>query len=114
MTVLTQQNTRPEIAIQPEVHILPLPRCCPVSGNPQPGSVLLVMYTPANHFLEVYSLRKYVDQFVGGFGNVRDMEGMIQTIAEACAQALGTLVTVGALIFLQRGDAMTLIVQAGI
>lgn len=112
MTVLTQPNTRPDVAIQPEVHILPLPRCCPVSGNPQPGSALLIMYQPVAAFLEVYSLRKYVDQFVGGFGNVRDMEGMIQTIAKTCAQVLGTLVTVGALIYLQRGDAMTLIVQA--
>lgn len=111
--LLTQPNTRPDIAVTPEVHILPLPQCCPVSGNPQPGSVLLVMYAPMGCFLEVYSLRHYVDQFVGGFGNVRDMEGMIQTIAGECAQILGTLVTVGALIYLQRGDAMTLIVQAG-
>lgn len=95
-----------------EWHILPLPSMCPVSGNPQPGSTLFVLYKPATAFLEVYSLRADVNAYIGGRGAIRDMEGTIQAIAQDCANAIKTYVVVGAIIRLQRGDTMALMCSA--
>lgn len=94
-----------------EWHVLPLPSMCPVSGNPQPGSVLIVLYQPVACYLEVYSLRQHIHSFIGGKDAIRDMEGAVQQIAQDCAEALKTLVTVGAVIRLQRGDTMLLMCQ---
>lgn len=94
-----------------EWHILPLPSMCPVSGNPQPGSVLIALYQPVGCYLEVYSLHQHIHTFIGGKGAIRDMEGAIQQIAQDCAATLDTLVTVGAVIRLQRGDTMLLMCQ---
>lgn len=44
-------------------------------------------------FLEVASLRAYVDSYIGGRGDVRSMEGMIQQIAQDCANAAESRVT---------------------
>lgn len=105
--LLTQVNTQPDTALL-QWHYLPLPACCPVSGNPQADSFLMLCYTPKACFLEVYSLRKFIDSFVGGREGIRDMEGMIQVIASDCAKALGVVVLVGAWINLQRGDGLRL------
>lgn len=95
-----------------EWHILPLPSMCPISGNPQPGSTLFVLYKPVSYFLEVYSLRADVNAYIGGRGAIRDMEGTIQTIAQDCANAAYVYVVVGAVIRLQRGDTMALLCSA--
>jgi 7-cyano-7-deazaguanine reductase len=95
-----------------EWHILPLPSMCPVSRNPQPGSALYVLYQPKACFLEVYSLRAYVNSYIGGKGAIRDMEGTIQRIAQDCANALDVPVCIGAWIVLQRRDAMALVCNA--
>lgn len=95
-----------------ERHQLPLPRCCPISGNPQPGSTITISYRPKDKFLEVYSLRNYIDEFIGGHEGVRDMEGMIQKIASDCCQTLGVYVRVDAQIILQDGDQMRLVAKA--
>lgn len=92
-------------------HLLPLLPCCPISGNPQKGSTLAILYKPSESFLEVYSLRKYIDSFIGGTDLVRDMEGMIQVIANTCTQILNVPVTVGAFIKLQKADSMIYIAQ---
>lgn len=69
---------------------LELPRCCPVSKNPQPGSALTLRYRAKGCVLEVYSLKQYIQSFVGGHADgTRNMEAMIQNIAQTCADALG-------------------------
>lgn len=79
-----------------ETHELELPSCCPVSGNPMPGSKLCIIYEPAATILEVKSLRDYVDSYRGGRGEVRSMEGMIQQIAQDAAMVLNVYVKVEA------------------
>lgn len=108
--ILTQPRQMPQNLI--EWHIVPLPQCCPISGNPQKGSYLMLCYQPKEVFLEVYSLKAYIDKFVGGYENIRDMEGMIQAICQECANTLGVFVSAGAWIVLQRGDFMSLVVGA--
>jgi NADPH-dependent 7-cyano-7-deazaguanine reductase QueF len=61
---------------------------CPVTGNPQPGSTLTIAYKGATGFLEVAALRSFIDSYIGGRGDVRSMEGMLQQICQACADAL--------------------------
>jgi NADPH-dependent 7-cyano-7-deazaguanine reductase QueF len=92
------------IGVQPRSHDAPvrschsfdLPRMCPVSGNPQPGSVLEVWYTAKDWFLEIETLGEYIHSFIGGkqIGRafVRDMEQTIQSICEACAASVGVRV----------------------
>jgi NADPH-dependent 7-cyano-7-deazaguanine reductase QueF len=111
MTLLTQPNEHPEIKLY-EQHIVKLPACCPVSGNPQAGSTITISYTPAACFLEVYSLQKFVNSFVGGREGVRDMEGMVQVIAHETAKALGVTVKVRADLNLQNEQRMVLRVRA--
>lgn len=73
----------------------------------------MLCYTPKECFLEVYSLRKFIDSFVGGREGIRDMEGMIQSIAAECSRITGVSVIVGAWINLQRGDGLRLFAAAG-
>jgi NADPH-dependent 7-cyano-7-deazaguanine reductase QueF len=77
-------------------HSFDLPRMCPISGNPQPGSVLELWYSADDCYLEIESLGAYIDSFIGGrqIGRVfvRDMEQTIQAIASACASAIGVRV----------------------
>lgn len=77
-------------------HTFDLPRMCPVSGNPQPGSVLEVHYTALDWFLEIETLGEYIASFIGGkqIGRafVRDMEQTIQAIAVECAASVGVRV----------------------
>lgn len=108
----TQPNTNADIAVFQQ-HTIPLPKCCPVSGNPQPGSRIEIRYRAQKTFLEVYSLKKYIDTFVGGHPDgVRDMEGMIQQIAADCCHVLHVYVRVDAHIVLQHGDTMRIIAKA--
>jgi NADPH-dependent 7-cyano-7-deazaguanine reductase QueF len=107
----TQPNLHPDVSVL-ERHELPLPQCCPVSGNPQPGSKVVISYRPSKVFLEVYSLRKHIDLFIGGYEQVRDMEGMIQQIAADCAKVLGVFVRVDAYLVLEHDDLMHLVAKA--
>ena len=91
----TQPNER-RCATMTETHILDLPECCPVSKNPRPGSTIEITYTPGRCYLEVASLKKYIGTYRGGRGEVRSMEGMIQAIAQDCANAVGRRVDVEA------------------
>lgn len=91
-----------------EVHCLDLKRCCPVSGNPQPGSKLTISYEPQDVILEVAALRTYLDSYQGGKGEVRSMEAMIQQITQDCANSLGLYVKVKADLVIEPGQRMKL------
>lgn len=79
------------------------PSCCPVSRNPQSGSVT-VRFRPHGQVLEVYSMENYLKSFVGGHASgERNMEGMIEKIACDCAAALGVRVRVRADMVLDTG-----------
>lgn len=94
------------IGIQPNMHSAPvrschqfdLPRMCPVSGNPQPGSVIEVWYTADQWFLEIETLGSYIASYIGGKPMngklIRDMEQTIQQIAQDCAQSVEVSVVV--------------------
>lgn len=68
--------------------------CCPATHNPLEGSMLTLSYVPMRGYLEVYTLKAILRQFVGGFaGNAnypaeRNMEGMILLISQMAADAL--------------------------
>jgi len=101
--LLTQPNTRPHIKTY-STHTIVFGDMCPVSRNPQTGSTLTVAYRPHLLFLEVDSLYAYVMKYRGGKDDIRDMEGMIQQIAQDCADVIHVRVTVKASIILQRGS----------
>jgi NADPH-dependent 7-cyano-7-deazaguanine reductase QueF len=86
-------NELPNVPMVVE-NILDLPSACPVSRNPQPGSRITIRYRPRSLVLEVAALREYIDSYVGGRGEVRSMEAMIQQIAVDCAVSVGVAVTV--------------------
>ena len=112
-TTLHDSGLRTMAASQYPVHTLlhvtfPLPpSCCPVSRNPQSGSIT-VRFRPCGQVLEVYSVATYLKSFIGGHeSGERNMEGMIELIARDCATALGVRVRVRANMVLDTGH-MTL------
>jgi 7-cyano-7-deazaguanine reductase len=92
-----------------ENHILELPACCPISKNPQPGSTISIVYEPRDLILEVASLRKYIDAYVGGYDGIRSMEGMVQQITADVAEVLGVMVRVEADLILEPKQRMKLV-----
>jgi NADPH-dependent 7-cyano-7-deazaguanine reductase QueF len=107
----TQPNERLCAHIESE-HILGLPACCPISKNPGPGSTIAIRYTPVDTFLEVASLKRYIDSYVGGKGAVRSMEGMIQAIAQDCSDVVRVEVEVLARLNIAPEQQMTLVCVA--
>ncbi len=99
-------------------HTLDIPPCCPVSGNPLPGSTLTISYRAHLLVLEVIALRSYVNSFVGGLrgpdGNidVRDMEGLILRVAHDCADAVGVPVKVRADLRLRPAQRMSVVARS--
>jgi len=91
-----------------EQHELDIPPCCPVTKNPQQGSVIKIKYRPRKTILEVQELEKYIHEYVGGRLDVRSMEGMVQNIAQDCAKTLGVKVKVTAKLFLIPKQRMKL------
>lgn len=93
----TQPNYHPELPTE-SAHRFDLPRMCPVSGNPQPGSVLTVRYVAREWFLEIETLGAYIESYIGGRPMsrdlIRDMEQTIQQIAIDCAASVGVPVVV--------------------
>lgn len=89
-------------------HILPLKPCCPISHNPTEGSKIEIEYRAFESHLEVQSLRDYVDSYVGGKGDIRSMEGMIQQITQDCANAAKTCVHVIATLNINPNQQMIL------
>ncbi len=95
-----------------ETHILPLNPCCPRSGNPLVGSKLTITYRPGDLILEVASLRSYVDSYIGGKGEIRSMEGMIQAITQDCANAVKINCEVVAELLIEPRQEMRLVCHA--
>lgn len=94
--IRTMPNERPSVQTTMR-HRLDLPSCCPISGNPQPGSTITIRYRPGDVMLEVYSLAAYIKRYIGGSPEgIRNMETMIQQIAIDCQQAIGVPVFVRA------------------
>lgn len=101
----TQQNKRICSSIE-STHILDLPQCCPVSHNPQPGSIIEISYRAGDKYLEVASLKEYLGTYRGGKGDVRSMEGMIQLVAKECAEAVGVHVECRAMLNIEPQQKM--------
>jgi 7-cyano-7-deazaguanine reductase len=95
-------------AFTKQEHELPIDPCCPVSGNPRPGSLISIAYEPIGRILEVASLRAYIDSYKGGRGDVRSMEGMIQAIAQDCSNAVRAHVIVNAELVIEPRQKMRL------
>jgi len=113
MTLRTMPNERPDVGMSERHRLrLDLPGCCPVSGNPRPGSTLTLSYRPGETVLEVFSLHAYVESFIGGRGEVRSMEAMIQTITAEAAKALGVPVVGIADLVLFPSQEMRLVCRA--
>jgi len=79
---------------------------CPVSGNPLPGSMIRIQYIPERWYLEVYSLKHYIESFRGGKDDIRSMEGMLQAVAKDCSESVEVPVTVIARLVIHPGQRM--------
>jgi len=88
MVELKLQPDEHRCAFTEHEHCLQFDAMCPVTGNPLKGSTLTIKYRGAHGFLEVASLREFVDSYKGGKGDVRSIEGMLQEIAQACSDVL--------------------------
>lgn len=96
-------------------HSVPLPQCCPVSGNPLPGSKLTVCYMPEAIVFPVEDLAAYVAEYVGGRGEIRGMEEMVQELATRVRDVVGQPVRAFADLIIQPpfgGDQQTMRVSA--
>jgi NADPH-dependent 7-cyano-7-deazaguanine reductase QueF len=85
---LNLQTNECRCAFTEHEHILRIDGMCPVTNNPQIGSTITIAYKGAQSFLEIASLRAFVDSYKGGKGDVRSMERMLQEIAQSCADVL--------------------------
>ena len=98
-------------------HTLAIPPCCPVSRNPLAGSTFTICYRARVDVLEIYSLKAYIRDFIGGYRGVtgeieiRTMEGMIARVAADCASAVGVPVRVKAEVLLRPQQSMTVIAR---
>ncbi|MBR0573786.1 MULTISPECIES: hypothetical protein [Pasteurellaceae] len=92
MNVIDNPNPKMDTEVE---HILYLPELCPASKNPKQGSFITLRYKNSNHFLELFSLDKHIDSYIG-HTIVRDMEYFVQTIAQAAADVLKETVTASA------------------
>ena len=79
-------------------HSLDIPQCCPISGNPYPGSKISVSYFPYDTVVPVEDLANWIAEYVGGHESrdVRNMEEMIQDLAKRCAEETKVTVRVSA------------------
>lgn len=102
-------RTMPSSSVAQVRHTVALPVCCPISKNPREGSTLTVVYQPSGSVLEVYSVVAVVNLFRGGFPGAgkyraeRNMEGMIDLLAQMAADAVGVPVRVQADLVLDAG-----------
>lgn len=108
----TIANAHPELPTVVE-HVLELPELCPKTRNPAPGSTLTLRYAAAGRLLELFSLDRYVDAFVG-HTVVRDMEVFVQVTAQDAANAAGVTVTATAdvgLVGLRQRQRVTVVAR---
>ncbi|MBS9777534.1 MAG: hypothetical protein KGV50_02110 [Gammaproteobacteria bacterium] len=110
MTVI--DNAKPNMKMVVE-HIVMLPELCAVSKNPKPGSSLTIKYNAGEKLLELFSLDKHINAYIG-HPVVRDMEYFAQTIAQTAANALHHEVTVIADLsfnMISQGQKVTVIAE---
>lgn len=98
-------------------HSAPLPPCCPVSGNPRPGSKITVCYIPVGTVFPVEDLTSFIEEYVGGHPTraVRNMEEMIQDLAVRVRDVVGVPVRACADLFIDPpfgGPTQTMRVSA--
>ncbi len=105
-------NPFPQFATQQE-HCIDLPELCPASHNPGAGSYLRIRYDSKDRFLEVFSLRDYVQAFIA-HPLVRDVEHLSQAIARDCQCLLGHAVEVeGYFVLAALGQTVRTCVRTG-
>ncbi len=92
MKVIDNPNSQMDTEVE---HILYLPELCPASKNPKQGSFITLRYKNSAKFLELFSLDKHIDSYIG-HTIVRDMEYFVQTITQTAADTLGETVTANA------------------
>jgi len=86
-------NERPDIETEVS-HTFEIHTLCPVTKNPQEGSTLTITYVPKATVLDVIGLDAYLKRYRGGFEEdgevvVREMEHLVQRVAEDCARWIG-------------------------
>ena len=113
--VYALKNERPDVPTEVE-HEFEFHGFCPVTKNPRKGSVLKIAYSPAGSVLDVIGLDAYIKRFRNGLVEdgkvtVRDMEHMIQRVAEDCAGWIGVPVTVTAELVLAPKQRQKIVCQ---
>lgn len=103
---LDLQPNEKRCAFTEHEHTLELSGFCPFSSNPLPGSSITVKYKGGNHFLEVVDLHSFIQSYCGGKGDIRSMEGMLQEIAQTCADSLRVDVTLTSHLLLEPKQTM--------
>ena len=103
---LKLQPNEHRCALTEHEHDLKIHGLCPVSGNPQEGSGILISYKAQDGFLEVEALKAFVESYQGGKGEVRSMEGMLQEIAQECANILRVSVTLRSFLLIEPKQIM--------
>lgn len=93
------RNQHPELKTDVK-HIIQLPILCQASQNPKAGSTVSISYIADLVLLELFSLEKYIQAFIG-HKTVRDLEYFTQAIALECQHALKVEVTVQSDIILE-------------
>ena len=109
-TVTTIPNSMPEVQTT-ITHELSLPRLCPATGNPQPGSEIRISYSPAALLLDVFGLEALLAGYVG-HTEIRDIEYMVQHLTQRCADALAVEVQAEAGVLLDLGQRLTIATRA--
>ncbi|MFC6276167.1 hypothetical protein [Psittacicella hinzii] len=93
-SIKTIKNPNPHLPTK-VTNTLNLPPFCTATMNPGAGSTLTITYTAKEKLLEVFTLEKYINSFIG-HKIVRDVEYLAQEIASEVALALDNEVKVEA------------------
>jgi len=88
-----------------QLHEVTVPPLCPKTQNPIQGSNITISYIPGEKLLEVYSLREYIDSFIGS-QETRDLELFAQVVARDCRAVLGVKVSVAGKFIMNIGQTL--------
>lgn len=105
----TIPNTHPELSTRVRL-VTPYAGACPHSGEPQPGSTMTLIYTPAALLIELHAVEQYLARFAEG--DAIDLETVVQETARDAAAAVGVPVTVIGRFHLRRGLEMVVTCRA--
>jgi hypothetical protein len=75
-------------------HVVDIPPCCPITGNPLRGSTLRVSYRANDRAFPIEDLEDMIREYVGGhkIRSIQGMEEMIQNLAVRACVATGVKV----------------------